>query len=254
MSAADTPMAPESSQPKLSEMERIISIYTAPSKTFEDIKRNAMWIAPAVLMVVFGLVFVWTVGQRVGWEQVMANNMKMAPASQQERMEQIPPDQKPRVMAQQLVVTKVISYCFPIFGIVMLAVVALVLWGTFSFGAGKEVGFGRAMAIVVYSSLPAVIKSLLATLMLWIKVPEDFFIQNAIGTNIGHYLDFNETPRFLYSIATSLDLFMIWTLVLTAIGFSVVAKVKTGTANAIVFGWWIAVTLIGAGLAAAFAK
>jgi len=253
MSAADTPMAPDA-QPKLSEMERIINIYTAPSKTFEDIKRSAMWIAPALLMVVFGLIFTWTVGQRVGWEQVFQNNLKMAPASQQERLEQVPADQKARVMAQQVVVTKVISYCFPVFGIIALAIVSLILWGTFTFGAGKEVSFGRSMAIVVYSTLPAVLKSLLATIMLWVKVPEDFFIQNAIGTNIGHYLDFNDTPRFIYSIATALDIFMIWTLILTAMGFSIVGNMKRGTANAVVFGWWIAVTLIGAGLSAAFAK
>ena len=56
---------------------RIINTFTAPSKTFEDIKRNAMWIAPWVLMLVASLCFSFTVGQRVGWEQVMQNNLRM---------------------------------------------------------------------------------------------------------------------------------------------------------------------------------
>ena len=57
---------------------------------------------------------------------------------------------------------------------------------------------------------------------------------------------------FLYSIASALDIFMIWTLVLTAIGFTRVSKVKSGTAYAIVFGWWVFFTLVGASIGAAF--
>jgi len=53
-------------------------------------------------------------------------------------------------------------------------------------------------------------------------------------------------------VATAVDIFMIWTLVLTAIGFTCVSKVKSGTAYAIVFGWWAVLTLAGAALGAAF--
>ena len=253
MSAADTPMPPEPSQPRLSEVERITNIFTAPSNTFADIKRSAMWLPPWLLMLVASLGFAFTVGQRVGWEQVMQNNLRMAPAAQQERMEQIPADRKDQVMRQQVTVTKGISYGFPVLILIWLVIVALVLWGTFSFGAGADVKFGQSLAIVVYASLPALIKTILATLLLWLKVPEDFFIQNPIGTNIGHYLSFSDTPRFLYSVASALDIFTIWTLVLTAIGFAVVGKVKQGTAYAIIFGWWAVVTLAGAGIGAAFA-
>ena len=47
---------------------------------------------------------------------------------------------------------------------------------------------------------------------------------------------------------------MIWTLVLTAIGFTYVSKVKKGTSFAIVFGWWAILTLGATALSAAFAK
>lgn len=57
---------------------------------------------------------------------------------------------------------------------------------------------------------------------------------------------------FLYGLASSLDIFLIWTLVLTAIGFTCVSKVKRGTALAIVFGWWLVLTLAGAGIGSLF--
>jgi hypothetical protein len=56
----------------------------------------------------------------------------------------------------------------------------------------------------------------------------------------------------LYSLASSLDIFLIWTLILTAIGFTCVSKVKRSAALAIVFGWWAVLTLTGAALGAAF--
>jgi hypothetical protein len=46
---------------------------------------------------------------------------------------------------------------------------------------------------------------------------------------------------------------MIWTLILTAIGFSCVSKVKRSTAMTIVFGWYIVFTLGSAGFAALLA-
>jgi hypothetical protein len=51
---------------------------------------------------------------------------------------------------------------------------------------------------------------------------------------------------------TILDVFAIWTLILTAIGFSVAnpKKVSKGTAYGIVFGIWIAYFVIRVGLAA----
>ena len=45
----------------------------------------------------------------------------------------------------------------------------------------------------------------------------------------------------------SVDIFTIWTLVLTGIGFSCITKVKRGTCMGVVFGWWVVVVLVGAG-------
>lgn len=253
MSAADTPLAPETSAPKLSHLERIINIFTAPSKTFADIKRSSNWLPAWLLIFAFSLAFCYTVGQRVGWDAVFEGNMKMAPASQQARMEQIPAERRDAIMAQQVTFTKYMSYAFPVLSLIGFVIIALLLWGTFSFGSGADVTFGQSLAIVVFSALPSIVKSTLAILILMMRVPEEFFIQNPIGTNLGYFLSVHDTPRFLYGIASALDIFMIWTLVLSSIGFAVVGKVKQGTAYTVVFGWWLAITLIFSGIGAAFA-
>jgi hypothetical protein len=254
MAAPDSSMPATTGQPKLSEMERVINTFIAPTKTFEDIKRSALWVTPYILMMVMGLAFVFTAGAKIGWNQIQENNMKMAPAAQQDRINQLPPDQKAQAMQRSLVVTKAISFMFPtLFLLIMAAVIALIDWGTFAFGLGAEINFGRSMAIIMYSFLPGMIKSLLGIITIMAGPdPDSFLMQNAVATNIGHFMNPLESNRALYSLASALDIFTIWMLVLASIGFSVVTGKSRGTSYAVIFGWWAIVTLAGAGLAAAF--
>ena len=60
--------------------------------------------------------------------------------------------------------------------------------------------------------------------------PDSFTFQNPVATNPGYFLNPADNV-FLYSVATGIDIFMIWTLVLTAIGFTCVSKVKRGTSH-----------------------
>jgi hypothetical protein len=255
MSAPVTPSSETvQSAPVLSEAQRIVNTFTAPTKTFADIRRSAAWWLPFLLIALTSYLFSFSVAKKIGWEQVAENQMKMAPESRQQQFENMPPDQKVSAQAMNLKITKVIAYVFPVISLIWLLVVGVVLMLTFNFGLGSEVRFGQAMAIVVYASLPGIIRILLASGLVWAeaKDPADFMIQNAFGSNVGYYLNFAETPRWLYSVATNLDVFMIWTLVLTAIGFSVVGRKSRGTSYAVVFGWFAIYLLGGAAIGAIF--
>ena len=148
--------------------------------------------------------------------------------------------------------TGIISYIFPTFTLLIWLLIALFLWATFKVGVGANVSYGTSLGIVVYSGLPLSLKVVLATLSVLAGMnPESFSFQNPLASNPGYFM--NPTDGvFMYSLATGLDIFMIWTLVLTAIGFTCVSKIKTGTAYAVVFGWWIVLTVAGAAVGAAF--
>jgi hypothetical protein len=241
-------------QPALSEPQRIVNTFVAPSQTFADIRRSAMWWGPFVLMLICSYAFSFSVGKKIGWEQVSENQMKMAPESRQEQFEKMPPDQKARAMAMNVSISKGIAFGFPLLALIWSVIVAVVLMATFNFGLGAEVGFWKSVAIVQYASLPGIIKAVLAIGVIWsgAKDPSDFMIQNAFGSNPGYYMNFADMPRWLYSIASSVDAFMIWTLVLTAIGFSIVGKKSRGTSYAVVFGWFAVFVLGSAALSAVF--
>jgi hypothetical protein len=153
-------------------------------------------------------------------------------------------------MQRQAKITGYISYCFMAFILIWYVIVAGVLVLTFKFGAGaSDLTFPGILAVVMYSALPQVIRSLLAIGSILAGVsPDGFTFQNPVGSNPGFYMTPGDSP-FLYSIASSLDVFMIWTLVLAAIGLSTISKLKRSTAMFGVFGWYVVLTLVGAGIA-----
>jgi hypothetical protein len=249
-----SPVSPSISAPEsapLSEGARIVNTFIAPSKTFTDLRRNASWWAPFLLMVVISTIFIYTAGQKIGFRKIVETQMQSQPKAQA-RLERLPADQREQQMEGAARMTAIISYTFPLITLVFWLIIATALFTTFKFAAGAGVSFKISLAIVVYAALPIMLKTLLALLSVAAGMsPDSFSFQNPVATNPGYFM----TPAgnvFLYSVASAVDIFMIWTLVLTAIGFTCVSKVKTGTSYAIVFGWWAVLTVIGAAIAGAF--
>jgi hypothetical protein len=72
--------------------------------------------------------------------------------------------------------------------------------------------------------------------------PDGFTLNNPVASNPGYFMNVADSP-FWYFIASQMDIFLLWTLALTAIGFTAAGKVKMGTSFAIVIGWWVVITL-----------
>lgn len=251
LTPASTPTSTPQAAP-LSQGARIINTFIAPSKTFADLRRNASWWAPFLLMAIVSTVFVYTAGQKIGFRKIMENQMQAQPKAQA-RLEQLPTDQREQQLEQGAKVTAIISYVFPVITLIIWLIIAAVMYPSFKFVAGADVNFKISLAIVVYAALPLMLKTLLSLVSLLAGMsPDSFSFQNPLATNPGYFMNPADSP-FLYSVASSVDIFLIWTLALTAIGFTCVSKAKRGTAFAIVFGWWIVFTLAGAGLGALFA-
>lgn len=247
-----TTAIPPSAAPELaplSEGARIVNTFIAASKTFTDLRRSAAWWAPFLLMAVISMAFVYTVDKKIGFRKVSDNQVEMSPKATA-RMDQMNKVDREQAMERQAKFTGYISYGFWALMLIWYLIVTVVLLVTFKFGAGAhDLTFSRTFAVTIYAALPQIIKSLLAIGSILAGVsPDGFTFQNPVGTNPGFFMSPNDSP-FLYSIATSLDVFMIWTLILAAIGLSCVSKLKRSTAMFGVFGWYVVLMLIGAGIA-----
>jgi Yip1 domain len=237
-------------QPPLSQGERVVDTFIAPSKTFTDIRRSASWWVPWILLAIFSLAMVTVVDKKLGMDKVVENQMALSP-KQAEKLDQLPPDQRASQMQTIVKFNRTIAYAYPVIAIIIVAIMAAVLMGTFNLGFGAHLTFNQCMAISMYASLPGIIKALIAILAISVGGGESFTFQNPVASNLGALVD--PSSHFLYSVATSLDVFTIWVIVLTGLGYACVTKLKRGTCMAVVFGWWAVVVLAGAGFAALFA-
>jgi len=243
-----SPPAATADAPALSEGARLVDTFIAPSKTFTDLKRSAAWWAPFLLLIIVSTIFAYTVGQKIGFRQAGENVLQTRP-KQLDRIQQMPADQQDKIMDKVENQTKYGTYGFPVIDLILLLIVAAVLFGTFKVVANANVPYKVALAIVVYASLPGVLKYLLATLTVALGVGADTFnIQNPVATNLGTFFSPGDNP-VLFAVGSMVDIFAIWTLALTAIGFTCVAKIKKGAAFAVVFGWYALFGLMMAGLA-----
>jgi hypothetical protein len=239
--------------PGLSQMQRLTNTFTAPSKTFEDIKRgNKSWWLPFIIYVILGLAFYGVVNAKVGMRQVSDNQIKLSPKTE-DQMAQLPPDQREQRMEISTKITQGIFLATPVILLIIGVVISAVLLGTINFGFGGKAKFGSIFAVWMYAMLPSCIKTLLGIVVLYAGVaPESFNIKNFAPTNLGAFLNPAETNPGLYSFASSIDIITIWCLALVGIGTALVAGVKRTSGYIASFGWWALVVLVGAAFAAAF--
>jgi cbb3-type cytochrome oxidase subunit 3 len=237
--------------PGLTQLQRVTNTFTAPSKTFEDIKRgNRSWWLPYLIMILVGYIFFAAVTSKIGWNQVAQNVIHLDPKAE-ERMSQAPPAQRDMTMKITQYATEGISGATPIVLLIFAAVIGLVLWGTINFAFAGKAKFQSVFAVLMYAWLPGILKSLLGTIVIFAGMaPESFNIKNFAPTNLGAFLNPQETNAGLYSLASAIDFTTIWMLVLASIGVAIVAGVKRSSGYIAVFGWWAILVLVGAGWAA----
>jgi hypothetical protein len=242
---------PVPQEPGLSQWQRVADTFVAPQKTFDDIKRgNRSWWLPLIIAALFTYILFGTIVQKVGIQQVVENQIRMSPKAQ-EQMAQAPPERREMSNKISVWITEGAFIGGPVIGLIAAAVVSLVLWGTINFAFGGKANFGSIFAVNYYAWLPSIVKVLLGVAVMCSGMaPESFNVKNYAPTNLGAFMDPMDTNKALYSLATSLDIVTVWTLVLLSIGVATVAGVKRSSGYIAVFGWWVIIVLFGVGIAA----
>lgn len=225
--------------PPLSQGARIVNTFIAPSKTFADLRRSAQWWLPFLLMTFafWGLVYVSE--QKIGVQKMMENDMRARPKAEAQ-YEKASAEQR----QQQVKLTGIIYYvAFPVITLLIWLIMSGLQFGTFKFGANADISYSQALAVVAFAALPLVLKHLLAIVSVLAGASADgFTLNNPVASNPGYFMNVTDGP-FWYFIASQIDIFVFWTLALTAIGFATTGRVKMGTSFAIVIGWWVVILL-----------
>ena len=241
-----TPAMPVESAPALNEGQRLLYTFTAPSQTMQDLRRNAGWWVPWLILSIVSIAFSFTLEKRIGWEQIVENQIQKNPKAV-EKMEKMPADQREKIVALQVNISKGFSYGAPVSLLIFACIVAGVLLGLFNFGFGAKLRFAELLAVTFYSWLIGLVNSILMIIVVWFVPPDQFDIQNPVATNLGYFVP--ATSAFLKGLLSAFDIITLWQIAVMAIGISMLSKVKKGPAFAAIFGLYFVLKLIGAGLA-----
>jgi len=231
----------------MNEFSRILGIFFEPKKTFDDIVERPRWLVPLLLVILSGMAYLYVFGTHVGWagylHRILDNNAQM---------QRLPAEQRQRIFDIQLRFASVggmiqIAIAIPVMYLIGAGIATGIIKGLL----GVPMRFKQAFCVFCYAGLPSLILRALSIVVLYLKNPEDIDLQNPFASNFGALMDPDKSSKFLYSFASSVDLFSIWILLLAATGLKAAGGKRLsfgGALFAVVLPWAIWV-LIRGGLA-----
>jgi Yip1 domain len=246
------PSAMESTAPqpaRMSAVGRMTGVLFSPKATFEDIAAKPGFVLPLAIIVVLTLAIVAVFGQRVGWRTFMEQQFAKSPQTAN-----LSAEEKEQRMSTAVKIAPIIGYVQAVIAVPIAAlIIGAVLMGVFNLIAGARVTFAQALSIVSYSWVPGIIGGVIGLILLFIKAPETIDLEHLVASDVGAFLS-GDSPKWLMSLCTSLNLFTFWEIVLMGIGFSAASpkKVSIGKGITIIVACWALYVLAKVGWVGAF--
>jgi len=234
--------------------QRLAGVYFEPTKTFRDINIKATWIGIFVISALVGILFAYAVSQRVDVSAITRQALENSPVKlSEEQLNQM----ESRMAAQQnSPMSKIFSLITtPISTIVTYLILAGIFLLLFML-MGAQLKFKKALAATMWGMAPpSMIQQILSAVILYIKEPYSVDpTQGIVMSHLGGLID-SKAHAVLHSVASSIDLFSIWTIILLSIGFAAISdgRMKTKKAATGILILWILYVLGKAGYRAIFA-
>jgi hypothetical protein len=251
MTMTTPPSAIESTAPqpaRLSAFGRLTGVLFSPKATFEDIAAKPGFILPIIIIIGLTVAVVAVFGQRVGWRQFMEQQFAKSPQTAN-----LSAEEKEQRMATAVKIAPIIGYVQIIVVPIAALIIGAVLMGAFNLIASARITFLQSLSIVSYGWVPGIIGGVIGLILLFIKSPDTIDLEHLVASDVGAFLS-GDSPKWLMSLCTSLNLFTFWEIVLMGIGFSAASpkKVSIGKGITIVAVCWAIWTLGKVGWVGAF--
>ena len=170
---------------RMSEISRLTGVFFEPKKTFEDIAQRPGWLVPLVLIIVAALSVTVVFSQHVGWERFFRQQMET-----NSRMAQLTPEQRDQTLAMQMKFAPIGGAAAILIGVpIYYLIVSAVLLGIVAGIMSAPVKFKQVYAIMCYASLTGVVSSILTLVVMFLKNPDQFNLQNPLAFNPAAFMD-----------------------------------------------------------------
>ena len=247
---------PHEAQPepaKLGPAQRLIGILLSPGETFVDINRKPTWLTPILIAIVLGvgssLLFNWWVNP--DWNRITREMIR-------QRVNKAGGEMPPETAIQQQVeVFKIVGKLFPAIAAVVTPILILIMAGVFALGLmlmQAQTTFKKILSVVAWGfcGVMSVVNTIVTDASLLVRDRESLDAINPMdqsgvsATHLGVLLASDSSP-VLKALASSLDLFSLWMIILLAIGLAAVAgsrKITTGKTATLVVSLWLVLVLL----------
>ena len=219
MSEAPATSSPSAGGPGLSLPARIWGVLTSPRETFADVAARPRWLGMMLVAILVTAVF--TGGflmTAVGQQAYLDNQIESTKRWVGEVSE-----------AQVAGMERMLPYAAPISAVsiaiilpIMWLVMSGILFAVFSAALGGTATFKQVFAVMVHSSAISVVQQLFVT-------PLNYARESmSSATNLAVFLPMLDEGGFLAKFLGTIDLFLIWWVVVLSIGLGVLFKRRTG--------------------------
>jgi hypothetical protein len=242
---------------RISEAGRFVGTIFSPGETFEDINRKPSWVVPLLIAIATALAFTWFLYWHfsAGMDQFMRKTLA-------ERAAQSggPPPSGEQLQLS-LKITKWVGFAFALIGPVVanLAIAGVLALGMVMMQA--KTTFKKIFSVVLWSGVATGVVQIIvimASVMVRGSDSDAAFNPRNIGslsaTNLGAFLP-SGTSAPLTALASSIDVFSIWFLILLIIGLTAISgsrKISKGSMAGLVIGLWLVTVILKVCWAAIF--
>jgi hypothetical protein len=237
----------EADTPAQSFPERLLGIIISPAETLADVARKPDFVAPLIALILGAVAVTETMLWKIGMERLARLGLEQSSAASR-----MTPEQMEQAVHQQARIGTIVAHPAAVLGppIILLILGGLgILVVNVIFGARAK--FKTVFSVICYADLVTLLGSLMAIAVILFGDPDHYNPNTPIPSNIGFFLNPHEVSKPLYSLASSIDIFSIWFLILASIGLAdcTERKVKPSSVFLVYGGIWVIWILVKAGLA-----
>ncbi|HVA01785.1 MAG TPA: YIP1 family protein [Terriglobia bacterium] len=247
MSGIDYPREAGADVHETSFPQRLIGVFTEPGRVLGEVARKPDFIRPLLLLIAVTVVVTETMLSKIGMQRIIRASLV-----QSGQTARLSPEQINQAVEKTAAIAAVFAHvsgllAVPIFLALVAAVGLIVLNGFF----GVHAGFKKVFAVACYAELPGVIRGVMAVAVIFFGDPNAFDPQSPAPSNPGFFLNPLKTSHAVLALASSLDIFVFWFLILLAMGLSRVSggKVSSRSIFLVYLGLWMILVLARVGFA-----
>ncbi|HUF03894.1 MAG TPA: Yip1 family protein [Aridibacter sp.] len=227
--------ADQKEEPEMSEIATLGNVFIEPGRTFEDLRKKPRFIIAFVIIAILSTSYMIALSQKVGDEQIRRELQSLV--SQSGQFQSLSASEQEDALNLQIFMQRITTYASPLLVFIVLLLGGLFYWlGMKAFGS--EARFWHGVSVFTYSSLPYFgLRYIGNLIVLYFKPAEEIaFIgaqRGVVDANPNLFLG-SDTSPVLTTILSAFDVFLIWGLILAAIGLKKVGRISSGSAWTVV--------------------